>query len=329
MTLPFVDDSLLDVRMELPTVEDVRAAAERIRAQVHRTPVVTNRTLDARVGAEVFLKCEQLQRVGAFKFRGASNTVLSLSSEELERGVATHSSGNHAQALALAAQLAGTRAHIVMPSNAPAVKRRAVLDYGARVIECEPTLSARESTLAQVIDATGAVPVHPFDDSRVIAGQGTAALEFLAQVSDLDTLLVPVGGGGLISGCALVAAATSGGPRVLGIEPENADDAKRSLETGELQPSENPTTIADGLRTALSARTFAIIQRHVPQIVTVSEDAIAAATRFLFERTKMVVEPSGAVGVAALFEGLISGRRIGVILSGGNVDLVRLASFSK
>ena len=309
-----------------PTITDIRQAAERIRPHAHRTPVMTCRSLDERVGARVFMKCENLQKVGAFKFRGACNAVLSLSPDEAARGVATHSSGNHAQALALAAAMRGIPAYIVMPRNAPAVKQGAVAGYGGIITLCEPTLAARESTLAEVVAATGAEVVHPYNDVRVIAGQGTAALELLADVPDLDVIMAPVGGGGLLSGTAIAARAVAPQMRVIAAEPAGADDAFRSLAAGHIIPSVQPQTIADGLLTSLGDLTFPIIRDHVEQIVTVSEPAIVAAMKFVWERAKLVVEPSGVVPIAALWEEAIDlrGLRVGVILSGGNVDLEHL-----
>jgi len=294
------------------TLEDIRRAAERISPHAHRTPVLTCESLNRRVGARVYLKCENLQRVGAFKFRGACNSVLSLSDAEAARGVVAHSSGNHAQALALAARLRGIPAHIVMPENAPAVKKAAVAGYGARITFCAPTLEAREAAQERVVAATGAVVVHPYNDERVIAGQGTAALELLQEIPDLDAIIAPIGGGGLVSGTAVAATELSPGIRVVGAEPEI--------------PSHNPRTIADGLLTSLGDRTFPIIQQRVDGIVTVSEEAIIAAMRFIWERAKLIIEPSAAVPVAALWERKVdlAGRRVGVILSGGNVDLDRL-----
>lgn len=309
-----------------PTLADIQTAAARIRPYAHRTPVLTCQSLDARVGAQVFMKCENLQKVGAFKFRGACNAVFSLTSAQAARGVATHSSGNHAQALALAARLRDIPAYIVMPENAPAVKRAAVAGYGGIITLCEPTQAAREATLAQVVAQTGAEVVHPYNDTRVIAGQGTTALELLADAPDLDVIIAPVGGGGLLSGVALAAKALSPRIRVIAGEPAGADDAFRSLATGQIVPSVAPQTIADGLLTSLGTLTFPIIREHVERIVTVSEAAIIDAMRFVWERTKLVVEPSGVVPVAVLWEGKIDlrGRRVGVILSGGNVDLNHL-----
>jgi threonine dehydratase len=309
-----------------PTLPDVRQAAERIRPYAHRTPVLTNASLDEQLGATVFLKCENLQKVGAFKFRGACNAVFSLSDEDATRGVATHSSGNHAQALALAARLRGIPAYIVMPENAPAVKKAAVAGYGGQVTYCEPTLQAREITLAQIVQETDASVVHPYNNYQVIAGQGTAALELLEDIPDLDAIIAPVGGGGLLSGTAIAAKGLSAHIRVLGAEPEMADDAYRSLQAGRILPSANPRTIADGLLTSLGTLTFPIIQQHVEQIATVSEAGIMAAMRFVWERAKIIIEPSAAVPVALLWERKIdlNGLRVGIILSGGNVDLDRL-----
>lgn len=312
--------------MTMPTLSDIRAAAERIRPYAHRTPVMTCESLNQRLGAQLFLKCENLQKVGAFKFRGACNAVFGLSDAEAARGVATHSSGNHAQALALAARLRGIPAYIVMPSNAPAVKKAAVAGYGGQITLCEPTLAAREATLDQVVAATGATVVHPYNNRAVITGQGTAALELLADVPDLAVIMTPVGGGGLLSGTAIAATELSPRIRVIAAEPAGADDAFRSLAAGAIQPSVNPKTIADGLLTALGDLTFPIIQQRVAQIVTVSEDAIIAAMKFVWERTKLIVEPSAVVPLAALWEEKIDlrGQRVGIIVSGGNVDLARL-----
>ena len=308
------------------TLNDIQTAAERIRPYAHRTPVLTCASLDERVGAQVFLKCENLQKVGAFKFRGACNAVFSLSETEARRGVVAHSSGNHAQALSLAARLRGITAQIVMPDNAPAVKKAAVAGYGAQIIYCQPTLAAREAAQAEIIAASGAVEVHPYNNPRVIAGQGTATLELLSEVPDLDAVIAPVGGGGLLSGTAIAAHGLSARVRVIAGEPQGADDASRSLAAGRIIPSVDPRTIADGLLTSLGELTFAIIQEHVEAIVTVSEEAIIAAMRFVWERAKMLIEPSAAVAVAVLWEGKhdLNGRRVGVILSGGNVDLERL-----
>jgi len=309
-----------------PTLNDIRQATERIRPYAHRTPVLTNESLNQQVGARVFLKCENLQKVGAFKFRGACNAVYSLSDEEAARGVCTHSSGNHAAALALAARMRGIPAYIVMPSNAPSVKKNAVAGYGGLITFCEPTLEARESTLDRIRLETGATVVHPYNDERVITGQGTAALELLEDVPDLDVILAPVGGGGLLSGTSIAATEIKKGIRVIAGEPEMADDAFRSMQAGEIIPSKNPNTIADGLLTSLGTLTFPIIQQRVEQIVTVSEAGIIASMKFIWERAKIIIEPSSAVAVGVLWEKKIdlSGLKVGVIISGGNVDLEKL-----
>lgn len=303
--------------------DDIVAAAERVAPWVHRTPVMTSRTIDARSGATVFLKCENFQKVGAFKFRGAVNALLRLDEARRAAGVITHSSGNHAQALALAGQMLGVPVTVVMPRTAPAVKRQATEGYGARVVPCEPTLVSRESTVAALAAAHGLTLVHPFNDWDVIAGQGTAALELLEQAGALDMIITPVGGGGLLSGTALAVRGASPGTSVLGAEPERADDARRSLEMGSIQPSNDPKTIADGLRTSLGPFTFAVISRYVDRIVTASEPEIVEAMRVIWERVKIVLEPSSAVPVATLWNGQLdlAGLRVGVILSGGNVDL--------
>jgi threonine dehydratase len=327
------------------TSEVVRDAHERIRGLVHRTPVMTCATLDREAGNRVSLKCENFQRGGAFKFRGACNAILQLASDERRRGVVTHSSGNHAQALALAASLHGVKCRVVMPTSAPEVKRQATRGYGAEIIPCEPTLEARLATAARVIGETGAVMIPPYDDGRIIAGAGTAALELLEEVGDLDAILTPVGGGGLLSGTALAVqewhghrARESGSQatysteswagcpchvRVIGCEPAGADDAYRSFQSGVRVEHATPTTIADGLRTTLGVRNFEIIRRHVADIVLVSEEEIIEAMRFIWERAKIIIEPSSAVAVApVLFRKLnMSGQKIGIIVSGGNVDV--------
>ncbi|HVR29185.1 MAG TPA: pyridoxal-phosphate dependent enzyme [Thermoanaerobaculia bacterium] len=305
------------------TLSDVRGAALRIAPWAHRTPVLTSASLDRLLGARLWWKCENLQKAGAFKFRGAMNAVSRLEPAELARGVATHSSGNHAAALALAAQLRGASAYIVMPRTAREVKKRAVAGYGGEISFCAPTLEARETTLQRVIAERGCVAIHPYNDPDIVAGQGTAALELLEEVPDLDTLIVPVGGGGLLAGTAIAATESRPGIRVLGAEPAGADDAHRSLAAGRILPSVDPRTIADGLLTSLGELTFPVIQERVESIVTVSEQAIVTAMRLVWERMKIVIEPSSAVPVAALLEKReeVGGTRIGVILSGGNVDL--------
>jgi threonine dehydratase len=306
-----------------PSFDQIRAAHGRIAAHIHRTPVATSASLDALAGARLYFKCENLQRSGSFKMRGASNAVLSLSEEEAARGVLTHSSGNHAAALALAARRRGIPAWIVMPSDAPLIKSRAVEAFGGKIVFCEPTLAAREAAAAELAQRTGAVLIHPYDDDRIIAGQGTAALELIEEVPDLDFVLAPVSGGGLLSGTAIAARHLLPSVRVVGCEPGNADDAARSLAAGKIAPAATTRTMADGLRAQLAPRTFAILRRTVDQIVLVSEEEIVAAMRLLWDRLKMVVEPSGAVAAApALFAQIgASGKKVGIILSGGNLDL--------
>ena len=298
----------------------IQAARERLKGQANITPVMTSRTLDRLVGAEVFLKCENLQRVGAFKFRGAFNTMSQLSDEQKQRGVITYSSGNHAQAVALVGQLLGIKTTVVMPHNAPATKRAATEGYGATVVGCEA--AQREAVAHKLLAEQGGTIVPPFDHEEIVAGQGTATLELLDQVGPLDWLLVPVGGGGLISGSAIAAKGASRGCRVVGIEPELGDDATRSFHTKTLQTVANCLSIADGTRTrSLGRITFPLVLQYVDDLKTVSETQIMEAVRFLFYRTKLVVEPSGALGVAALLSRAIQPQgRVGVILSGGNVD---------
>ena len=301
----------------------IRAAHDRIRAHVTRTPVLVNARLDAACGGRLFFKCENLQKAGAFKARGAANAVFSLGEAEAARGVATHSSGNHAAALARAAKLRGIPAHIVMPRNAARPKVRMVEGYGGRLTFCEPTQEARERACAAVIAATGANLVHPFEDERVMAGQGTAAVELLEEVPDLDAVLCPVGGGGLLAGTAVAVRTLRPAAQVIGTEPAGADDAARSFHGATRVPMTDPRTIADGLRTTIGEPNLALARRLVHDIVTVSEAGIIAAMHLLFEALKVVVEPSAAVPYAALMESRVptAGRRIGIILSGGNVDL--------
>lgn len=304
---------------------DVRAAAARIAPFVHRTPVLRSHLLDEWAGASLLLKAEHLQRVGAFKYRGATNAVQSLRDDEAARGVAAHSSGNHAAALALAARVRGVPAHIVMPSNAPSVKKDAVAGYGAHIVECEPTEAARIATLRTVVERTGAVEIHPFDDDRVIAGAGTAALELLEDHPDLDAIVAPLGGGGLLSGTSLAAHGVRADVAVFGAEPAGADDADRSLAAGDLIPQTGPNTICDGLLTSLAPRTFAVLRTHVERVIVVDDDATRVALRMVWERTKQLVEPSAAIAVAAVRAcEALRGARVGVILSGGNVDLARV-----
>jgi threonine dehydratase len=313
------------------TMAAIREAHERIRDKIHRTPVMTSEVLDAMAGSRLYFKCENLQKAGAFKARGAANAVFLLTDAEAERGVVTHSSGNHAAALSRAAKLRGIPAYIVMPNNAPKAKQAAVLRYGGEIVLCEPTLAARESTARQVMQETGAAFIHPYDDLRVMAGQGTTAIELLEDVPDLDLILCPVGGGGQLSGIAVAAKALKPSLRVLGVEPAGADDAARSFEEGRIVPVIEPRTIADGLKTSLGEKPFAEIIRWVDGIVTVREDSIVQAMRLIWEVMKIIVEPSGAVAYAAITEGGLAagaGSRaaahIGIILSGGNMDFDRL-----
>ena len=307
--------------------DDVVAAHERIRDRIHRTPVLTSQTLDSMTGRSLFFKCENMQRVGAFKFRGATNAVLSLDDDAACRGVCTHSSGNHAQALALAARQRGVPAWIVMPTSAPAVKRRAVEGYGATVVPCEPTLEARETTCTQVIADTGATMVHPYDNSAVIAGQGTCAKELIEDAGPLDAVIVPVGGGGLMSGSCITTRALLPEALLIGAEPKGADDAARSLVAGELIPQDGPDTICDGLLTSLGELTWPILRDHLEQIITVDDGQVIDAMRLIWERMKIIIEPSCATVLAvAMSEAFASvpGDRIGLVLTGGNVDLATL-----
>jgi threonine dehydratase len=308
------------------TMQSIREAHARIRDKIHRTPVMTSEVLDAMAGNRLYFKCENLQKVGAFKARGATNAVFLLTDAEAAKGVVTHSSGNHAAALARAARLRGIPAYIVMPSNSPQAKQAAVRRYGGDVVLCEPTLAARESTARQVMERTGAVFIHPYDDLRVMAGQGTTAIELLEDVPGLDMILCPVGGGGQLSGIAVAAKAIKPALRVVGVEPAGADDAARSLKAGQIIPMLEARTIADGLKTSLGQKPFAEIMRLVDDIVTVSEESIVQAMRQVWEVMKLLVEPSGAVSYAAVVQGRLpaSGASIGIILSGGNLDLNRL-----
>jgi threonine dehydratase len=310
------------------SITDVRAAAQRIAGVAHRTPIMTCATLDRMAGRQLFFKCEQWQKVGAFKFRGAYNSVMKLTDAEANRGVVTHSSGNHAQALALAAQLRGIPAHIVMPSSATPVKKRAVEGYGGNVIECEPTLAAREVKVAEVQERTGAVLISPYNHPDIIAGQGTVALEMLETLSDLDAIIAPIGGGGLMAGVALAAKALKPTIRLFAAEPLGADDAARSKSAGILIPQTTPDTIADGLLTSMGELTWPVVRDLVEAVVTVKEDEIVQAMRLTWERAKLLIEPSSAVTVAAVltpaFRGLPGLAKVGVVLSGGNVNLDRL-----
>jgi len=304
-------------------LDRIRAAHERIRPYIHRTPVMTSERLDEASGVSLFFKCENFQKIGAFKARGATNAVVSLDSETAKRGVATHSSGNHGAAVARAAKLRGIPAHIVMPSNSAKVKIRAVEGYGAHVVFCEPTEEAREMMCAEVIKKTGATLIHSFENEHVIAGQGTAAVELLEDVFDLDVMMCPVGGGGLLSGTAIAAKSMRPKIKVLAVEPTNADDAAQSFRAGRRLVTEKKFTIADGLRTNIGEPNFAIVQQYLDDIVTVNEEAIIAAMRTIWETMKIVIEPSAAVPFAAIQKRKIdiAGKRVGIILTGGNVDL--------
>ncbi|MBW6533736.1 MAG: pyridoxal-phosphate dependent enzyme [Mariniphaga sp.] len=310
----------------IPDYSDIEKAHQTIQEYAHRTPVLTSSSIDKIVGADLFFKCENFQKVGAFKFRGACNAVFSLSQEEMEMGVATHSSGNHAAALALAAKMRGIPAYIVMPETSPEIKKKAVAGYGAQITFCKPTLLARENTLAEVVKETGATEIHPYNNFYVIAGQGTAAKELIEDAGKFDIILAPVGGGGLLSGTAISAKQLLPKCKVIAAEPAGADDAFRSFHSKKRVPSKNPKTIADGLLTSLGERNFKIILEKVDDIVTVSEEKIVESMRLIWERMKIVIEPSSAVPLAAILEGKvdIKNKKVGIILSGGNLDLGKL-----
>jgi len=311
---------------EVPHLSDIKRAHERIKPFIHQTPVLTSSGINKIIGTSVYFKCENFQKVGAFKFRGATNAVSLIDDRIKKFGVATHSSGNHAAALALAAKNMGIKAYVVMPETAPLIKKKAVISYGAEITFCEPTLAARETTLNEVIEKTGSKFIHPYNNKDIISGQGTATLELLDKHADLDIVIAPVGGGGLMSGTATAAKGINPKIKVIAAEPKNADDAYRSFRAGYLIPSENPNTIADGLLTSLGDLTFKIISEKVDDIVTVSEKGIVEAMRIIWERMKIIVEPSSAVPLAALLEHghLFSGKKVGIILSGGNVDINKL-----
>jgi len=306
------------------TKQIITEAHDRIRNYIHHTPVFTSASIDELAECSVYFKCENFQKVGAFKARGAMNALLSLTREERARGVATHSSGNHAQALARAAKIMGAKAYTVMPRNAPDIKKQGVLAYGAEIFECEPTLASREERLAEVVEETGAYVIHPFNNYEVIAGQATATKELLEEVDDLDFIVAPVGGGGLLSGACLAAEFFAPGVSVIGAEPEGADDAYRSFESGQIEPSQSDS-IADGLLTTLGTKTFPIIQENAKGIITISDKDIIVAMRLIWERLKIIVEPSAAVPLAAVLreKETFRTKNIGIILSGGNIDLDR------
>jgi len=313
-------------KAKMPDKSVILQAHDRIRQYINLTPVLTSVKVNDRSAAQLFFKCENFQKVGAFKFRGALNAVLSIPKSNLQAGVATHSSGNHAQALSLAAQIMGIPAHVVMPDNSPQVKIRAVKSYGGRITFCKATLKDREETLARVVKKTGAAFIHPYNDYNIIAGQATAAKELVKETDELDFILAPVGGGGLLSGTALSTYYFAEKTKVIGCEPENADDAQQSFKAGKIIPSLNPQTIADGLKTSLGDKTFPIIKEYVDDILTVSEEDIVEAMIFIWERMKIIIEPSSAVPVAVLFKykTRFINRRVGIIISGGNVDLRKL-----
>ncbi|MFO7891132.1 MAG: pyridoxal-phosphate dependent enzyme [bacterium] len=311
-----------------PEFQQIQQAYERIKGIIHRTPVLTCTSINQMVQANLFFKCENFQKTGSFKFRGASNTVFSLSEKEASRGVVTHSSGNHAAALSLSAKMKGIPAYIVMPSSAPNIKVEAVKGYRGIITFCEPTLKSREETAQKIIDQKHAHLVHPYNNYKIIAGQGTAALELMEEVDDLDIILAPVGGGGLLSGTAVTAKSNNKSIKVIGCEPENADDAYRSKKAGYIIPSENPDTIADGLLTSLGTKTFPVIRDLVDDIVLVSEHEIVKAMHLLYERMKIVIEPSSAVVLGALIaeKVKIRNKKVGLVVSGGNIDISGISS---
>ncbi len=312
--------------MKIPSQDDIIKAASLIKPYIHNTPVLTSSAINKITGGNIFFKCENFQKVGAFKIRGAVNAVFSLSKEEIKKGVATHSSGNHAAALALAARYRGVKAYIAMPETAPEIKKRAVEGYGAIITFCKPTLKAREDTLKEIVNKTGATSIHPYNNYQIISGQGTAGMELLNEVGKLDKVIVPVGGGGLASGTGIIVKSMFPETEVIAAEPAMADDAYRSFYEGKIFPSVNPKTIADGLLTSLGDKTFHIIRHYFDSIVRVDEDSIIEAMRLIWERMKIIVEPSSAVPLAAILSSAIDvkDKKTGIILSGGNVDLDQL-----
>jgi threonine dehydratase len=312
------------------TKESISAAHERIKPYVHRTPVMTSESINEIAGCSIFFKCENLQNVGAFKARGAMNAALSLSDAERSKGIATHSSGNHAQAIARAAKILKIQAHVVMPRTAPQIKKKGVEGYGGKIYECEPNLASRESTLAEVIKNTGATEIHPFNNYKVMEGQATAAVELFEDVQDLDFIITPVGGGGLLSGTSLATKFFSPKTQVIAGEPAGADDAFRSMQSGKIEQSQ-ANTVADGLLTALGDKTFPLIRENVKEVITVTDEEIIAAMKLVWERLKIIVEPSGVVPFAAVLKDKkkFEGKKVGVIFSGGNVDLERVGQLFK
>lgn len=312
--------------MDLPDLSDIQSAHTRIKPFIHRTPVLTSQLLNRMFDCELYFKCENFQKVGAFKFRGATNAVMSLNDDEKKLGVVTHSSGNHAAALALAAGMNGIKAFIVMPENAPSVKKEAVAGYGAAITFCKPTLQSRVETCRAIMERERATLIHPYDNFNVICGQGTASLELLEDQPGLDIIVAPVGGGGLMSGTSTCVKGINGNIAVIGAEPLNANDAWKSFKTGTLTPSVNPLTIADGLLTSLSDLTFSIIKKNIDDVLTASEESIISSMKLIWERMKIIIEPSSATVLAVIKEnpGIFRGKRVGLIISGGNVDLTRL-----
>jgi threonine dehydratase len=319
-------DILGQMMMDIPTYDDVLAAAARIAGHVHRTPVLTSRILDEKTGASLFFKCENFQRAGAFKARGASNAVFGLSDAQAKRGVATHSSGNHGTCLSYAAGRRGIPCTVVMPHSAPQAKKDAVRGYGGRVLECEPSTSSREAVFAEVVAQTGAEFVHPYNDPRVIAGQATCSRELAEQVKGLDAVIAPIGGGGMISGTCLALSTIAPEVRIYAAEPEQADDAARSFRAGHIIADDAPMTVADGLKVPLKDLTWHFVKHHVTDILTASEQEIIDAMRLIWKRMKIVMEPSSAVPLAAILKNpdIFAGQRVGIIITGGNVDLDRL-----
>jgi len=309
----------------LPDKKVIEEAHARIKPYIHLTPVMTSAGIDEQAGCKIFFKCENLQKIGAFKARGAMNAVLSLSDADLKKGVATHSSGNHAQALARAAKMKGVKSYIVMPNTSPEIKKRGVLGLGGEIFECEPTIHARETMLAEVVKKTGATVIHPFNNYEVMAGQATAAKELYEQQKDLDIIIAPVGGGGLLSGTALATEYFSKGTKIVAAEPTGADDTYRGMQSGKIETSQS-NSIADGLLTSLGDKTFPIIHKYVSDVITVTDQEIIAAMRLIWDRMKLIVEPSAAVPLAAVLKAKdkFAGKKVGMILSGGNVDLGRV-----
>lgn len=312
--------------MYIPTLDDMRNAQARIAPHIHRTPVLTSRMLNELAGAELFFKCENLQKAGAFKARGASNAVFGLTDEQAARGVATHSSGNHGTCLSYAAGRRGIPCTVVMPRTAPQAKKDAVAGYGARVVECEPSTSSREAVFAEVVAETGAEFVHPYNDWRVIAGQATCSAELIEQVEGLDAVVAPIGGGGMVSGTCLTLSNLAPGVKIYAAEPEQADDAYRSFKAGHIIADDAPETVADGLKVPLKDLTWHFVKNHVTDILTASEDEIVEAMKLIWKRMKIVMEPSSAVPLATILKNpeTFAGKRVGIIITGGNVDLDRL-----